>query len=183
MKTKRLIVLTLAVIVFSAILPALAKADSPKFYVISTASSSGKTTAVLSGRGASSSGWLGTPRSSGSSDAWVTSTIYNVFGKRVYAVRSGVHYSWSNGIVKTHTRYLPTLTVYVRIPATSCTMTKDWGPEWPFTWNGKVKGGWYSSVTMHVSQAIMKYGIYGKVDFFHQYKMQGNGRCWWKATS
>lgn len=188
MKAKRLIVLTLAVAVFFAVLPALAKASQihvfpDGHYAITEASTSAtKTVATSNSRRVSWSGWSGTASSSGSRNAWMTTTIYNIFHNRVYAVKSGVHYSWGNGIVKTHTRYEPTLEVYVRIPATSCTMTRNWGQQWPFTWNGKALGGWYTSVNMHVKQAIFRYGIYGDIDIFHQYKLQGNGRYWWKAT-
>lgn len=188
MKAKRLIVLTLAVAVFFAVLPALAKADSQMHvfpdghYAITKVSTSATNTVATSSSRRMSSGWDGTATSSGSTDAWVTTTVYSIVGIKVYAVKSGVHYSWGNGIVKTHTRYEPTLKVDFRIPATSCTMTRNWGQQWPFTWNGKAYGGWYTSVIMHVKQAIMKYGIYGNMDIFHEYKLQGNGRFWWKAT-
>ncbi len=127
-------------------------------------------------------GWGGTATSSGSADAHVTTVVYSILGIKVYSVTSGVHFSWSNGIVQTHTRYEPTLQVDFRIPATSCTMTRDWGQQWAFAWNGKATGGWYTSVVMHVKQAIMKYGIYGNMDITHEYKLQGNGRFWWRWT-
>lgn len=133
-------------------------------------------------RMASTSGWGGTATPSGARSVWVTTKFYSWFGKLICSVRSGVRWTWSGGVITSHTRYKPKLIVSSHVPLTSINMTYRWGEQWWFSWNGKPHGGWYTSVDMHVSQSIFKYGVLGASDVSHEYKEYANGRYWWEAT-
>ena len=134
-------------------------------------------------RMSTASGWGGTPSSSGARSVYVWSKGYNILGMHLVTVTSGVYWEWSGGHVTYHKRYVPKLSTYNQLPLTSVTLTYSWGPAWHFTWNGKADGGWYASTNMRLEQSIFKYGTFGIRNLVHEYKVQANGRYWWKATS
>ena len=142
------------------------------FYAISTGS------ATIGARAATGSGgviaWTGTR------SYWVRTSVYNIFGTRVFTFKSGVYWEWENRTVTKCSRYSPSVSKG-SLPW-AITMTYQNGPAWWFLWKGHVHGGRYLSVTGHIEASIFRYGVVGRWNVQHAYKVYGNGYCWWEST-
>lgn len=79
--------------------------------------------------------------------------------------------------------HYPGLDPYNGVPLISIAMSYKKGAAYRFTWNGKSDGGWAADVTCYLKQAVFKYGVLGESQVNHLFKVQANGRYFWRATA
>jgi len=186
MKTKAKCVILAAMVAVAIILTVTDSASAGKRtefkngYSIATSWATTGGSSATAGTFRAAGGTAGTASASGSRNAYIKTTMYSLLGAPIVDVKTGSYWKWGSGVVTSHSWNQPVVTK--RWGGCTITYSVKWGVSGWRDWNGKSHGCWYQSVTVHVTESILKIGIVGEWDVIHEYWLRGNGTYKWHSN-
>lgn len=174
-----LCVVALAAMALAA--PSFASTNNQRgFYMVTSSGVAGAKALSASNSIMYSGGTGGTASSRGSRSAYIKTTIYSLLGAPIVDIKTTSNWSWSSGVVTSHSWNEPVVTK--RWGGCNITSKVTYGQSGWRVWNGRAHGCWYQSVKIHVVESILKIGIVGEWDIIHEYWLHGNGTYKWHSN-
>jgi hypothetical protein len=179
------LLMALVFIVVVGVSPALADTHTvlPNGYFAITSSSAsaivppGTTAAAIPLSGGSG----GSASSSGHRTASIKTTIHSFLGAAIVDFKTSSNWSWKGRVVTAHSWNEPVVTR--RGGGLTITYSKpDYGQHGWRSYGGKAHGCWYQSVTVTITESVLKIGILGQWQITHEYWLHGNGTYRWHSN-
>jgi len=181
-KARFIVLLAFALVVFASLAQsAFAGTHKTTFangvYAIS---SSGQSPIILdkSSDAKRTSGTGGSPSSSGSRTAWITTKYYALSGGLMISYKTSIYWEWRGSTVTNKHWLTPQQTTPG--PFVFYVNSTNGDSGWQ-TWNRKSHGQWYGSKTGHFVQQVTKLGTIKRWHPLHEYWIRGNGTYTWHA--